>query len=237
MGRNDIQPAQLILCGIVLLCGYFIFLGKLLSRCDDRRTAPAIALTLLAVFGGVSAAVLYLSALLGGTKLLLTGLLVAGSAFFFFRSLPVLLKSGKTIRREALLFLLLYVALIFSLTLFSRGEQQDRVIRMTNILSGAGRSEAFSSYWLRHAFRNLLLFVPFGVFVTLLRREKPENFVSAAIGGLMLSAFIESLQLLLGLGQCDIMDIAANAAGAALGGWAVCLLSGVVHEKRRQIRQ
>ncbi|WP_165443985.1 VanZ family protein [Lachnoclostridium sp. Marseille-P6806] len=233
MGRNDIQPAQLILCGIVLLCGYFIFLGKLLSRCRDRRAAPAIALTLFVIFGGVSAAVLYLSALLGGTELLLTGLLVAGSAFFFFRSLPTLLRSGKTIRREALLFLLLYVALIFSLTLLSRGEQQDRVIRMTNILSGPGRSEAFSSYWLRHAFRNVLLFVPFGVLVTFLDRKKPENFVPAAIGGLMLSAFIESVQLMLRLGQCDIMDIAANTAGAALGGWAVCLLSGVVHEKRR----
>ena len=39
----------------------------------------------------------------------------------------------------------------------------------------------------------------------------------AALGGLVVSTTIEGVQMISGLGMCDIDDIIANATGAAVG--------------------
>jgi glycopeptide antibiotics resistance protein len=68
---------------------------------------------------------------------------------------------------------------------------------------------------------NLLLFVPFGVYLGLLRRERPGRTVAPTAAGASLA--LELAQYVLGVGRSDTTDIIVNTAGA-LAGLAVLAL-------------
>jgi glycopeptide antibiotics resistance protein len=72
-----------------------------------------------------------------------------------------------------------------------------------------------------HMLGNIVLFVPFGGFLALLRVSRPKAIFIAAI----LSAVIEALQLLFIEGRyAATSDVILNTAGAALGYVAVTLV-------------
>lgn len=64
-------------------------------------------------------------------------------------------------------------------------------------------------------FLNALIFVPFGVFLGMLRGKKPLGYLVLPI--VLTSLLFESLQYALVLGASDITDVIANTAGGLIG--------------------
>ncbi|HKU84849.1 MAG TPA: VanZ family protein [Casimicrobiaceae bacterium] len=82
--------------------------------------------------------------------------------------------------------------------------------------------------WLRYdTLLNVLAYVPFGLFVALLRRgaTPAQRVLDAAIIGAAMSFAMESLQMYVPPRVASAMDLAANAIGAALGGLAAAALA------------
>lgn len=135
-------------------------------------------------------------------------------------------------RRCAVLLVLWFAAVLF-LTLFSR-------------IGGAGTAQVWNTpfhsitnAWkqgtlqpLGDFFRNILLFVPIGFLVPGMNPGQRNKISFSVLGGVILSTVIESVQLLTGLGCCDLDDIIANSLGALVG-YLVWLL---VHQVRKNWR-
>jgi glycopeptide antibiotics resistance protein len=62
---------------------------------------------------------------------------------------------------------------------------------------------------------NILVFVPFGVLICLLRKKKP--FVNLIVPVMLLSLFFEVIQYIFAIGSSDITDILANTFGGVIG--------------------
>ena len=112
----------------------------------------------------------------------------------------------------------LWFAVVLYLTLFSRiGDKQDVQVVMTPFRGVSAALEERSLQPLTHAFLNVLLFVPFGYLLPCCNPAALSRAGFAILGGLIASVLIEGIQMVLGLGYCDIDDIIANALGAAVG--------------------
>ena len=73
---------------------------------------------------------------------------------------------------------------------------------------------------LNHMLLNVAMFVPLGFIYPMIYPEKLAKVIRVLPMGLLCAIAIESTQLLLRMGQCDIDDIIANTLGAVIG--AVC---------------
>lgn len=68
-----------------------------------------------------------------------------------------------------------------------------------------------------HSYLNLLLFVPFGYLIPMMNQRHLARWGFAVIGGVTVSTYIEGIQMVGQMGQCDIDDIIFNSIGAAVG--------------------
>lgn len=97
------------------------------------------------------------------------------------------------------------------LELFSQGREVHRsvnLIPLKEIIHSRGLKDL-------NIYGNVILFLPFGVYVQVLRKEK--NIWKGILYGAAASATLEIIQLIFGLGATDIDDVILNAAGTALG--------------------
>ena len=124
----------------------------------------------------------------------------------------------ETMRRDRAIGFSVWFAIVLYLTLFSRisdaGESQTV---MTPFRGIAAAVEARSLQPLTHAILNVMLFVPFGFLLPGSNPEALSRAGFAVFGGLIASTLIEGIQMISGLGFCDIDDVIANALGAAGG--------------------
>lgn len=118
----------------------------------------------------------------------------------------------------------LWFLVVLYLTLFSRvGNSQSTQVDMTPFRGIMEAMEQHSLEPLSHAFLNVMLFVPFGYLIPASNPPALSRAGFAVFGGLITSTVIEGLQMVLGLGMCDIDDIIANALGAIIGYLGYCL--------------
>ena len=111
-----------------------------------------------------------------------------------------------------------WFCIVLYLTLFSRiGVSQSVQVDMTPFRGIVAAMEQRSLEPLTHAFLNVLLFVPFGYLIPASNPSALSRAGFAVFGGLITSTVIEGLQMVLGLGMCDIDDVIANALGAIIG--------------------
>ena len=87
----------------------------------------------------------------------------------------------------------------------------QRVIKLVPFAPGAGAGASAPV----EAFANLLLFVPFGVYLGLLVPSWAWWKAAGAVAGA--SLFLEVTQYVLAIGRSDITDVIANAAGGLAG--------------------
>ena len=81
-----------------------------------------------------------------------------------------------------------------------------------------------SPEWHRSLVANILLFIPFGLTLPFgLKRDPVRTTVLAAAG---FSVMIELIQLVFGLGLCEVDDVIFNTLGAAFGTLAFACLRG-----------
>ncbi|MGN0742343.1 MAG: VanZ family protein [Candidatus Fimadaptatus sp.] len=120
--------------------------------------------------------------------------------------------------RGALWALLAWFGAVLYVTLFSR--MGDRGGYGSDMTPFRGVSQAIAEGSLepmQHFFLNMLLFLPFGYILPCVEPSHLARISFAALGGLVTSTVIETVQMVAGLGFCDIDDIIANTLGAAVG--------------------
>ena len=159
----------------------------------------------------------YACAVLCSMDLRLWLLLATGAVVLWY-----LLRRQEVALRSAII----YTAFILMLTLFSReGNHQQAPAWMPlwswgQVLFHGNRALFFQICL------NMLLFVPLGVLLGCCRRvqQQPRPLLTICLAGLILSAAIETTQLLFHLGLFEWDDMLHNTMGCALGGLAVSQL-------------
>ena len=112
--------------------------------------------------------------------------------------------------------LLTYVLAVLAVTLLWRKGGTDSRLQM-QLFTGVG--EALQKHSLQpvwHMLQNVALFVPVGLLFPLIHPafDHPGY---AVMNGLMLSVWIETIQMITASGTCDVNDILTNTLGTAMG--------------------
>lgn len=125
--------------------------------------------------------------------------------------------------------LFLFAFVVYSISLFYVVTFEDNNYGTNNFIPfrEITRYELFSSYFIHNVIGNIILFVPFGYFVsTILKTRKPFAIFFVSI---MTSLTIELTQYLIGR-TFDIDDIILNFAGCTLG-YLVYLIINILEKK------
>ncbi|MDR0519927.1 MAG: VanZ family protein [Clostridiales Family XIII bacterium] len=125
--------------------------------------------------------------------------------------------------------LLLAGVILFKLPFFN--DFSDRV-RVVNLIPFQGSYDESGGIVLREIVENIFIFVPFGVYVSMLRRG--WTFAKRALLAAGLSLLFEILQFIFVLGVSDITDILSNTLGGLAGIGAYSLASRML--KARTIK-
>ncbi|MGN1370252.1 MAG: VanZ family protein [Aristaeellaceae bacterium] len=129
-----------------------------------------------------------------------------------------ILKHRESLVRGALIAFLVWFGVVLYLTLFSRiGDKNRVVVDMTPFRWLSEAIAAGSLEPMQHFLLNVLLFLPFGYLLPCMDPRHLSRISFAALSGLVASTVIETIQMVAGLGWCDMDDIIANALGAAIG--------------------
>lgn len=138
-------------------------------------------------------------------------------------------KHSQTLQRFLLFSVLaIYVMILCKLLLFKSVpiwqifNINRRIIRsininpfytVTNYLSGS--DIVFRSFALSNVFGNIVLFIPLGIYLPLLKRDKRIN--TNILWVFLISLSVEIAQYIFGLGISDIEDIILNCSGGFIG--------------------
>ena len=87
--------------------------------------------------------------------------------------------------------------------------------RSLNLIPFKGTAVYNGHYDYKELVGNIIVFVPFGVFISMAVRK--FNLVAAFMGGFVLSAIFETIQYVLVCGATDVTDVVMNTAGALIG--------------------
>ena len=119
--------------------------------------------------------------------------------------------------------------LLYSLILFYVVTFQDVNYGTNNFIpfKEIMRYEIGSSYFIHNVLGNILLFIPFGFFVSFILKSKKPSFI--IIISIITSFVIEYVQLLIGR-TFDVDDILLNIVGGFLG-YLVYLIIQVIYDK------
>lgn len=213
---NNEDMMQYLLIGLLLLLGYYYIYRFFLKRTASKSTLPIAALILFLIYAAISAVLIIVFNRYGSPRTTLLLLLVLMSMIGFCVLLYYFLQNVNRIRAIPALLLLLYLGVVSYVTVFSREEgSQTDVLLGLSYLSRAIRERSLS--WLKHPLMNVALFIPVGFLFTAIDPKKLNKASLVIPFGLMLSVMIETTQMILRNGQCDMEDMITNALGAYLG--------------------
>lgn len=85
-------------------------------------------------------------------------------------------------------------------------------------------------------FGNILIFIPFGMLLTLALRRSPLRLLGAAAISFAASLALECAQALLGIGTFDVDDLILNTAGGVLGAMAAGAALRLFGPGRKSVR-
>ena len=214
MNNQDLM--RYVLIAILLLCGYFYLYQMVARRAANKSSLPLIALVLLVVYGLISLALVLIISQMGSTDLILMALLILMAAVGVFLLLLGLARNFRQINKGLTVLFILYLLMAGYVTVFSRreGHQSDILLHFDSI-EEALRDRSIDP--LEHLTMNVAMFIPIGFLFPFIQPEKLNKFSLVIPLGLVLTTLIETTQLLLRMGQCDVEDLAANTLGACLG--------------------
>lgn len=208
---------ELLLLGILLLAVYLVVLQNISGRIRDRRALPTVALILFFVFLCVAVAMYVVLRYTGGIEQVLLAVLLVVSAIILGKQMSFAVRNFKELNKGALSLFLTYLLAILYITLFSRWGVHNTSVK-TGFFTDFGES-------LHHLGLNIALFIPFGFLLPAVAPKKRQNGVFSVLTGMMLSTFIETIQMVLQIGECDIKDIVGNTLGTVLGYLIYCLVA------------
>lgn len=227
---NSQDILQLIMIGILLLCGY-IFLFQLVARkTENKANVPIIAVILLFIYLLVAIPLVLIIGRMGSTAMMLQSLLILFACLALFAAFIGMVKNFRELNKGMLALFITYVLAVGYITIFSRGETNDTSIFLfrMDVIQEAIRTRSFEP--LQHILLNIAMFIPLGLLFCAIYPEKTMKFGYAAALGMICTTIIETTQMLLKLGQADLMDILTNVLGAIIG----YLIFRIIHRFRRE---
>jgi glycopeptide antibiotics resistance protein len=126
--------------------------------------------------------------------------------------------------------LLLTGIILFKLPFYS--EELSDGIRVINLIPFQGSFDANGSLLLREIIYNILLFIPLGIYICMLKSGWP--FMKKAFPVIGLSLSFEIIQFIFAIGRSDITDVLGNTLGGIIGIGIYALLFKIF--KRRTVK-
>ena len=148
---------------------------------------------------------------MGYTIALITAVISVPKLLTFFH------ENRRKMTRSALVMLILTILVLVGITVMSRENRSGAELRADLLEPLEDLVNRHDGSYMIHWLQNIALFVPSGIFFAATFRNADHVAEMAVQLGCQLSVCIETLQLLLRLGQCDINDITANTLGIWIG--------------------
>ena len=148
--------------------------------------------------------------------------IVIGIILFVFCTVSLSLwkkKHGKNMngKEMVIIFLLcIYLTFLFGVTLLNRRPEQSYSMELMPFWSYQESLFNGNVSLGEQIFYNIMAFVPFGIFFPVLLHNM-QRLRRVAAAALLLSAFIETTQLLFKCGLCELDDVMNNTLGAVIG--------------------
>ena len=211
------ELVQLVLVVLLLLCGYIYLFQIVARRTTNKAALPLIAVVLLLLYAAVTIPLMYLISQLGSMEYILIMALILLACVVLFAAGYGLIRNFSQINKKFLILFILYILVVSYVTIFGRreGENDTSILMTFDSVRTAFEQGSFEP--LNHLALNVVMFVPLGFLFPLIDPEGLDRPSYAFFIGLMASTIIESVQLLLRIGQCDAEDILANTVGAIVG--------------------
>ncbi len=108
--------------------------------------------------------------------------------------------------------LLLASIILFKLPFYSAGTDRVRII---NLIPLQGSFDENGVILLREIIYNILLFIPFGIYICMLKGNWP--FIKKVLPIFVLTVAFEVIQYVFAMGRSDITDILGNTFGGIIG--------------------
>ena len=208
---------QSILIVILMLCGYLYLLQVVTRRTPNKNSLTLVAIVLLMIYTVLSGALILILSTLGSVELILMALLLLFATVALCMAVYGMLRDFRKLNKGILAVFLVYLLALTYITFLSRETRSQTVIKMVPFASLTDAMRSRSSEKLNHMLLNVALFVPMGLLFPMIYPEKLSTIFFVLPMGMMFTTLIESLQLILRLGNCVIDDIIANTLGTLLG--------------------
>ena len=216
MGRTGtIDSMQLLLIVILLLCGYFYLFQAVAKRAASRSSLPVLAVVLLVIYLMISLPLVLIIGQMGGLSFVFLGLLILAAFLGVFAFFLFVIRHFGELNKTALVMFFLYLLMVSYVTVFSRkGHVQTDILLSFDSIQEAINRHSLEP--LQHLWLNIVMFVPFGALFAAIHPSFARLSVVLPLG-MLLTTIIETTQLLMRNGQCDLEDLVANTVGACLG--------------------
>lgn len=119
--------------------------------------------------------------------------------------------------------LLLTGVILFKLPFYS--EKLSDGIRVINLIPFQGSFDKNGVIILREIIDNILLFIPLGIYICMLKSKWP--FMKKTLPAIGLSLTFEVIQFIFAIGRSDITDVLGNMLGGVIGIGIYVLLSKI----------
>ena len=206
---------EYLLIGLLLVFGYFCLYMIFFRKSSAKRSTAAAAI-MLVVYAIISAVLIMVFSQYGSLRMTLLMLLVVMSGVGFCILLYSFLKYINEVQKLPTLLFILYIGVVGYLTVFSRKEgSQSEILLEFDSFEKAIKAQSFAP--LEHWLLNVAFFVPIGFLFVAIYPEKLNKVMLVIPLGLILSVLIETMQMVLRMGQCDLEDLVANTLGAVIG--------------------
>lgn len=217
------EGMQMLLIGILFLIIYLLALMKISSRLKKRQNILMVAGILFFLFFCGAMCCYVLIQLLGETQDFLMILLFMASVIILCERIWFAVHNFHEMNMGAAALFFTYLLAILYITLFSRIGTHNTSIKTTVF--------ADLQDYMYHFILNSALFIPFGGLLMAMYPKKKQNLVRMILTGMMLSVFIETIQMILQIGECDIKDILGNTLGTFLGCLSYRLMRKGFHDE------
>lgn len=128
-----------------------------------------------------------------------------------------------------LIYLILLVWIILFKLQFSIHDLD--MVRSVNFIPFYYDKEIGTEFHLKEVFKNLLIFVPMGIYLQMLLPKGRFHGKLAVIAGT--SLLLETAQYVLAIGRSDITDLLTNTSGGLLGLALYCIIARLLRNRER----
>lgn len=128
-----------------------------------------------------------------------------------------------------LIYLILLVWIILFKLQFSIHDLD--MVRSVNFIPFYYDKEIGTEFHLKEVFKNLLIFVPMGIYLQMLLPKGRFHGKLAVIAGT--SLLLETAQYVLAIGRSDITDLLTNTTGGLLGLALYCIIARLLRNRER----